>query len=132
MMRTMMRAKVHAATVTEVNLYYEGSLALDTAIMEKLDILPNEMVQVVNLSNAARFETYIIPAEKDSGTVSLNGAAARLATLGDKVLLIFYSAMSEDEARAHRPRVALVDDHNRVVEIRQAGRAPVSAGDGKR
>ena len=128
MLRTMMRAKVHGATVTEVNLDYEGSLALDSRIMEELDILPNEMVQVLNLNNAARFTTYIIPGERDSGAVSLNGAAARLAAVGDKVLLVFYALMSDEEARTHRPKVAVVDERNRITEIRQAAELPVSPG----
>lgn len=132
MFRTMMRTKVHGATVTECNLNYEGSLALDSRIMEELDILPNEMVQVLNVNNAARLTTYIIPGERDSGTVSLNGAAARLAALGDKVLLIFYATMSDEEARTFRPKVAIVDERNRIVEIRQAAELPVQPGSRKR
>jgi len=132
MFRTMMRAKIHGATVTEVNLHYEGSLSLDTRIMEELDILPNEMVQVLNLSNAARFMTYIIPGERKSGVVSLNGAAARLAAVGDKILIVFYSMMNDEEARTHRPKVAIVDDQNHIVEIRHAAESPFSPGYGKR
>ena len=128
----MMRAKVHRATVTECNLQYEGSLTLDSRIMEELDILPNEMVQVLNVNNAERFMTYIIPGERGSGTVSLNGAAARLAAVGDKVLIIFYAMMSDEEARSHRPKVALVDDRNRITEIRQAAESPVASGMRKR
>jgi aspartate 1-decarboxylase len=126
MFRTMMRAKIHGATVTECNLQYEGSLALDTRIMEELDILPNEMVQVLNLNNAARLTTYVIPAERGSGAVSLNGAAARLATVGDKVLIVFYALMSEEEARVHRPKVALVDERNCITEILQAADSPAA------
>ena len=122
MLRTMMWAKLHGATVTEVNLHYEGSLTLDSHIMEELDVLPNERVQVLNLSNAARLETYVIPGERDGGAVSLNGAAARMAELGDTVLIVFYVLMSDEEARTHRPKVAIVDARNRILEIRQAGK----------
>jgi aspartate 1-decarboxylase len=115
--RTMMRAKVHGATLTGANLNYVGSLTLDSAILEQLDILPNEMVQVLNLNNGSRLTTYIIPGEKGSGVVALNGAAARLGHPGDKVLIVTYAMMSEEEARRFRPKVALVDDRNRVVEI---------------
>ena len=132
MQRTMMRAKVHRATVTECNLEYEGSLALDTRIMEELDILPNEMVQVLNLNNGARLTTYIIPGERDSGAVSLNGAAARLAAVGDKVLIVFYAMMNDEEARTHRPKVAIVDERNRITEILQAAEPPAAPGMRKR
>jgi aspartate 1-decarboxylase len=126
-LRSMMRAKVHGATVTEANLHYQGSLTLDLAIMEELDVLPNEMVQVVNVNNAARLETYVICGERNSGQVVLNGAAARLAQPGDTVLLIFYAWMSEEEARKHRPKVAVVDEKNRIKEIRES-RAADRAG----
>lgn len=121
MLRTMMRAKVHGATVTGVNLDYVGSLTLDSSILEELDILPNEMVQVLNLNNGARLETYVIAGEKGSGEVALNGAAARLAHPGDRILILAYALMSEEEARTHRSKVAVLDERNRIVEIRQAG-----------
>ncbi len=121
MLRTMLRAKVHGATITGVNLHYVGSLTLDSSILEELGILPNEQVQVLNLNNGARLETYVIAGEKGSGVVALNGAAARLAHPGDKVLILSYALMSEEEARTHRPKVAIVDERNRIVEIRQAG-----------
>ena len=119
-----MRAKVHGATLTGANLNYVGSLTLDAAILERLDILPNELVQVLNLNNGSRLTTYIIPGEKGSGTVALNGAAARLGQPGDKVLLVTYALMSEEEARRFRPKVALVDERNRIVEIREDAPAP--------
>lgn len=117
MLRTMMRAKVHGATLTGVNLQYVGSLTLDAGIMERLDILPNEMVQVLNLNNGARLTTYVIPGEKGSGSVELNGAAARLGHAGDRVLIVTYALMEDKEARNFRPKVALVDERNRIVEI---------------
>jgi aspartate 1-decarboxylase len=116
-LRTLMRAKVHGATLTEANLNYTGSLTLDSAIMEQLGMLPSEQVQVLNLNNGSRLITYLIAGEKGSGVVALNGAAARLGQTGDKVLIVSYAVMSEEEARQFRPRVALVDEHNRVVEI---------------
>ena len=119
MLRTMMRAKLHRATVTQVDLHYVGSLTLDAELMEKLDILPNERVQVLNVNTGARLETYVIAGERGSGVVGLNGAAARLAQPGDKVLVVSYALMSDEEARSHRPKVALLDEHNRILEIRQ-------------
>lgn len=122
----MMRTKLHHATVTEVNLHYQGSLTLDTELMRALDILPNEQVQVVNLNTGSRFETYIIPGRSNSGTVGLNGAAARLAQPGDRVILIFYAAMTDQEARAHQPRVAVLDEFNRIAELRTFEESPIS------
>ena len=119
MYRTLMRAKIHGATLTAVNLNYVGSLTLDVELMEPLDILPNEKVQVLNLNNGARLETYIIPGEKGSGVVTLNGAAARLGQPGDKVLIVAYALVSEEEARTFRPKTAIVDECNRIVEIQQ-------------
>ena len=119
MLRTMMRAKLHGATVTQVDLHYVGSITLDAELLEKLDILPNERVQVLNVNNGARLETYVFAGERGSGVVGLNGAAARLAQPGDKVLVVCYSLMSEEEARSHKPKVALLDERNRIVEIRQ-------------
>jgi len=123
-----MRAKVHGATLTGANLNYVGSLTLDVSIMERLGILANEQVQVLNLNNGSRLMTYIIPGEKGMGEVALNGAAARLGQPGDKVLIVTYAMMSEEEARAFHPRVALVDENNRIVEILEdAGTAVTSA-----
>jgi len=115
--RTLMRAKVHGATLTGVNLNYVGSLTLDAALMGRLDILPNEQVQVLNLNNGARLITYVIAAEEGSGTVALNGAAARRGQPGDKILIVTYATMSEEEARRFRPKVAIVDERNRIVEV---------------
>ncbi|MBI4465712.1 MAG: aspartate 1-decarboxylase [Acidobacteria bacterium] len=125
MLRSMMRAKIHGATVTEVNLRYMGSVTLDEVLMEKLDILPNETVQVLNLNNGSRLTTYVLPGKRGSGAVAINGAAARLAQPGDKVLLVLYALMTEEEARAHRPIVAFVDGQNRIVEVRQETEATV-------
>ena len=127
MFRTLMRAKVHGATLTGANLNYVGSLTLDSAIMEQLDMLPNEQVQVLNLNTGSRLTTYLLPGEKGSGVVALNGAAARLGHPGDKVLIVAYAVMSEEEARQFRPKVALVDDRNRIVEILEDARTAVTS-----
>jgi len=125
--RTLMRAKVHGATLTGANLNYVGSLTLDSAIMEQLDMLPNEQVQVLNLNTGSRLTTYLLPGEKGSGVVALNGAAARLGHPGDKVLIVAYAVMSEEEARQFRPKVALVDDRNRIVEILEDAKTIVTS-----
>ena len=127
MFRTLMRAKVHGATLTGANLNYVGSLTLDSAIMEQLDMLPNEQVQVLNLNTGSRLTTYLLPGEKGSGVVALNGAAARLGHPGDKVLIVAYAVMSEEEARQFRPKVVLVDDRNRIVEILEDARTAVTS-----
>jgi aspartate 1-decarboxylase len=121
-----MRAKVHGATLTEVNLNYVGSLTLDAAIMERLDMLPHEQVQVLNLNNGSRLITYLIAGEKGSGVVALNGAAARLGHPGDKVLIVAYASMNEEEALQFRPKVAVLDEHNRVVEVVESAPAAAS------
>jgi len=113
----MMKAKIHRATVTEANLNYVGSVTIDQDLMELVDILPDEKVQIVNNNNGARFETYVIPGPRGSGVICLNGAAARLVQPGDQVIIINYGLFSDEEARRHRPRVAIMDEHNRVVEL---------------
>ena len=127
MYRTLMRAKVHGATLTDANLNYVGSLTLDAGIMEQLDMLPNEQVQVLNLNNGSRLMTYLFAGERGSGVVALNGAAARLGHPGDKVLIVTYAMMSEEQAREFRPKVALVDEHNRVVKILEEALLPASS-----
>lgn len=115
MFRTMMKAKLHRATVTEANLNYVGSITIDEDLLDLVDMLPNEKVQIVNNNNGARLETYIIPGPRGSGVICLNGAAARLVHPGDKVIIISYALMSEEEARTHQPKVAILDQNNRVV-----------------
>lgn len=117
MLRTMMTAKLHKATVTEANLHYVGSVTIDAYLLEQVGILPNERVQIVNIHNGARLETYVIPGERGSGTVCLNGAAARLVQPGDRVIIIAYGLMDEGEVRDHVPRVAVLDEHNRIVQM---------------
>lgn len=115
MNRFMFKSKIHRATVTQADLHYEGSLTVDTDLLEAADLLPYEKVAVVNVNNGERFETYVIPGESGSGVICLNGAAARKGAVGDLVIIISYSAMSDEEARVHRPTVVHVDSNNRIV-----------------
>jgi aspartate 1-decarboxylase len=113
--RFMLRSKIHRATLTGTELDYEGSIAIDRDLVEAANLLPGEQVHVLNLSNAARLITYVIEAPAGSGTIMLNGAAARLGTTGDKVIILAYGAMTEDEARTLKPKVVHVDEKNRLV-----------------
>lgn len=117
MFRHMMRAKLHRACVTEANLNYVGSITIDQDLMETVDILPNEKVQIVNNNNGARLETYVIPGERGSGVICLNGAAARLVQPGDRVIIIAYCMLTDQEASVHRPKVAVLDEANRVIQL---------------
>lgn len=114
---TMFKAKLHPLRVTQADLYYEGSITIDTELLETAGILPYEKVQVVNVNNGARLETYTIPAQKGSRIVCLNGPAARLATAGDQVIVISYAEMTPEEAAQHRPRVVLIDENNNPKEV---------------
>lgn len=114
MRRTMMKSKLHRATVTQADLHYVGSLTLDTDLMDAADLLPNEKVQVVDIDNGARLETYVIPGERGSGVVCMNGAAARLVQPGDLVIIISYAELEDEEARRFQPRAVLVGADNRV------------------
>ncbi|WP_435925316.1 aspartate 1-decarboxylase [Paenibacillus sp. DYY-L-2] len=116
MYRTMMKSKIHRATVTEANLNYIGSITIDESLMEAADLLENEKVQIVNNNNGARLETYVIPGPRGSGVICLNGAAARLVQPGDNVIIISYAQMSAEELKTHKPTVVFVDENNRPVE----------------
>lgn len=116
MYRTMMKSKIHRATVTEANLNYVGSITIDEELMEASDLLENEQVQIVNNNNGARLETYVIPGPRGSGVICLNGAAARLVQPGDNVIIISYAQMSPEEVRSHKPTIVFVDENNRPVE----------------
>jgi len=115
MQRIMLWSKIHRATVTEADLNYEGSLSLDRDLIDAADMLIHERVQFVNLNNGARAETYVIEAPRGSGTVCLNGAAARLGQKGDKIIIFAYCTLTEEEARSHVPIVVSVDDRNRPL-----------------
>jgi len=114
---TMFKAKLHRLRVTEADLYYEGSITIDQELLKTAGILPYEKVQVVNVNNGARLETYTIPDEAGSRTVCLNGPAARLAAPGDQVIVIAYADMTPEEAAEHHPRVVLVDEENDPKEV---------------
>lgn len=114
MQRTMLKSKIHRATVTQANMHYVGSLTVDRRLMEAADLLPGELVHVVDINNGARLQTYVIEGEPDSGVIGVNGAAARLMQPGDLVIIIAYASMTEDEARALKPHVVMVDQENRI------------------
>ena len=118
MLREMLRAKVHRATVTETNVNYEGSLTLDAALMKAAGMIPYERIDVYNADSGTRFSTYLIEGEPGSGVVCVNGAAAHLARPGERIIIAAYAAFSPEEAQDHRPTVVLVDAANRVKEIR--------------
>ena len=116
MRRTMCKSKIHRAVITGADLHYEGSLTVDVALMDAADMREFEKVQVVNVNNGARLETYLIAGERGSGTIQLNGAAARLGMPGDHVILITYAEYDEAELDGFVPRVVFVDAENRVAE----------------
>ena len=109
---TMFKSKLHQLKVTEANLHYEGSITIDQELLDKAGILPFEKVQVVNITNGARLQTYTIAGEPGSRICCLNGAAARKTQVGDRIIVISYAEMSSEEARNHKPRVLIVDEHN--------------------
>jgi len=113
-MRTMLRSKIHRARVTGGNVGYEGSITIDRLLMEAADILPYEMVHVLNVHNGARFQTYAIEGQPGSGEIVLNGAAARLAAKGDIVIILTYNTVAEDDAHHVEPRVVYVDASNTI------------------
>jgi aspartate 1-decarboxylase len=115
MLRNLCKSKIHRATITNVHLHYEGSIAVDAKLLKAADILPNEMVQVVNVNNGARFETYAIEAKAGSGTIALNGAAARLGMPGDKIIILSTCYVDTEVIRKYRPKVVCVDDRNRIA-----------------
>src|ERR1700759_2905038 len=115
MQLTMMKGKIHRATITQCDLHYEGSISVDSTLLERAGILPHEQVDVLNINNGERFTTYAIPAPAGSGMIGINGAAARLAQKGDLVIIVAYARMEEAEARAFNPRVVLVDGANRPL-----------------
>jgi len=117
MLREMCKAKIHQATVTEADLNYTGSITIDKALLEELDILHYERVQVLNINNGARMETYVIEGEPDSGIICLNGAAARWAVPGDKVIIIAYCLIDDAEARSWKPKIVLLDEKNKITKI---------------
>ena len=115
MLRTMMKSKIHRATVTQADLHYVGSVTVDEDLLEAADLLPGELVHIVDVTNGARIETYTIAGERGSGVLGINGAAARLVHPGDVVILIAYGQMETAEAKAFAPSVVFVDADNRIA-----------------
>ncbi|MEO0243088.1 MAG: aspartate 1-decarboxylase [candidate division WOR-3 bacterium] len=126
MQRIMLKAKIHRARVTEHNLDYEGSITIDEALMEAAGILPFEQVQVYNVSNGNRFETYVIKGKRSSGIICVNGAAAHLAKTGDIVIIASYGIFSEEEVKSHHPNLVYVDEENRIIKVIK-GHPPLEA-----
>ena len=125
MMRIMMKSKIHRATVTQADLDYVGSVTLDAALMEAADLLEGEQVAIVDITNGARIETYVIPGERGSGVIGINGAAAHLVHPGDLVIIISYGMMSDAEARTLQPKIVHVDEQNRIVKLGNDAAEPV-------
>jgi aspartate 1-decarboxylase len=115
--RTMLKSKIHRATVTDADLHYVGSITIDSELLEAADILEHEQVAVVDVDNGARFETYTIAGERGSGEITINGAAARLVHTGDTIIVISYAAYDPDELDNYRPRVVHVGAHNEILAV---------------
>ena len=132
MMRIMMKSKIHRATETQADLDYVGSVTLDAALMEAADLLEGEQVAIVDITNGARIETYVIPGERGSGVIGINGAAAHLVHPGDLVIIMSYAVLDDAEARALQPRVVHVDEKNRIVKLGNDAAEPVPGSGQKR
>lgn len=129
MMRIMMKSKIHRATVTQADLDYVGSVTLDVALMEAADLLEGEQVAIVDITNGARIETYIIPGPRGSGVIGINGAAAHLVHPRDLVIIMSYAVLDDAEARTIEQRVVHVDELNRIVKIGNDAAEPVPGSD---
>jgi aspartate 1-decarboxylase len=132
MMRIMMKSKIHRATVTQADLDYVGSVTLDAALMEATDLLEGEQVAIVDITNGARIETYVIPGERGSGVIGINGAAAHLVHPRDLVIIMSYALVTDAEARALEPKVVHVDEKNRIVKLGNDAAEPVPGSSQKR
>ena len=118
-MRTMLKSKIHRARITSVNLDYEGSISIDKVLMKAADILPYEMVHVLDVNNGARFQTYAIEGEADSGAIMVNGAAARLVSKDDIVIILSYALVEDEQAHLVEPRIVHVDAKNDIVRTKE-------------
>ena len=130
MLRKILKSKIHRSTVTETNIDYEGSITIDEALMQEAGILPFEQLKIANLRNGERFETYVIPGPRDSGTICINGAAAHKAAKGDLIIIFQYVYLAPEELEAHSPRVVYVDQKNRIIPsgpVRKYGDVPKGA-----
>ena len=132
MLRAMMKSKIHRATVTQADLHYVGSVTVDEDLLEAADLLPGELVHIVDITNGARLETYVIEGERGSGVIGINGAAAHLVHPGDLVIIISYAQVTDAEARALVPRVVHVDHDNRIVALGADPSEPVPGSDQER
>jgi aspartate 1-decarboxylase len=130
MLRTMLKSKIHRATVTQADLHYVGSVTVDEELMDAADLLPGEQVAIVDVTNGARLETYVIPGERGCGVIGINGAAAHLVHPGDLVILISYGQMDDALARTYQPKIVHVNAANRVIELGSdpAGAVPGMVG----
>ncbi|MHA6762280.1 aspartate 1-decarboxylase [Streptacidiphilus sp. PAMC 29251] len=129
MFRTMLKSKIHRATVTQADLHYVGSVTVDQDLLDAADLLPGELVHIVDIDNGHRLETYTIAGERGSGIIGINGAAAHLVHPGDLVILIAYAQLTDAEARVYQPKVVFVDGGNRVTHLGgDAGYAPQHSG----
>lgn len=129
MFRTMLKSKIHRATVTQADLHYVGSVTVDADLMDAADLLEGEQVAIVDITNGARLETYVITGESGSGVIGINGAAAHLVHPGDLVILISYGVMDELECRSYQPRVIFVDADNKIADLgNDPGHAPEGSG----
>lgn len=131
MLRTMFKSKIHRATVTEANLHYVGSVTVDAELMEAADLLPGELVHIVDIDNGSRLETYVIEGRRGSGVIGINGAAAHLINPGDLVILISYAQVEDAEARTLRPKIVHVDGVNRIVALGADPSEPVPGVEGR-
>jgi aspartate 1-decarboxylase len=131
MFRTMMKSKIHRATVTQADLDYVGSVTLDLALMDAADLLEGEQVAIVDVTNGARIETYAIPGERGSGVVGINGAAAHLIHPGDLVIVISYGLLDDAESRSLEPRIVHVDESNRIAGVGNDRAEPVPSAKGQ-
>jgi aspartate 1-decarboxylase len=131
-LRTLFKSKIHRATVTQADLHYVGSVTIDADLLDAADLLPGELVHIVDIDNGARLETYVIEGERGSGVIGINGAAAHLVHPGDLVIIISYAQVSDAEARSLRPRVVHVDAGNRIVALGSDPSEPVPGSDQER
>ena len=125
MIRTMLKSKIHRATVTQADLHYVGSISIDRDLMDAADLLEGEQVVIADITNGARLETYVIPAPAGTGTIGINGAAAHLVGEGDLVIIMSFAGLGDAEARALKPRVVHVSSHNRIVSLGDDAAEPV-------
>lgn len=117
MLRIFLRAKIHLAKVTEANLFYEGSISIDTELLEMVNILPYEKVWISNMNNGERLETYVIPAPRGSREIGLNGPAAKKASVGDRIVIFSYGFFDEKELKEHKPKILILDENNNPVQF---------------